>query len=241
MSGTLYGIGTGPGDPELLTVKATCILRESRLITYFAKQGGTGRSRASATPYIAPGCEELPLYYPLTIELPATDPVYMQTMGAFYDEAAARLGARLEAGEDVTVLCEGDPLLYGSFMHLHRRLHMRFRCHVIPGITAMAGAWSASALPMTWGADTLTVLPATLPEESLRAKLAQADAAVIMKIGRHLPKLRAALRDTGLLPRAVYVEYATLEGQRILPLEEKPDDIAPYFSLVLIPGEGRRP
>jgi len=141
----------------------------------------------------------------------------------------------------VAILSEGDPFFYGSFMHLWRRLKDRFPVEVIPGVTGMSGCWTRAGTPITWGDDVLTILPATLPREALVERLKGTDAAVIMKLGRHLPKVRGVLAETGFLARAVYVERGTMAGERVVPLAEKEDDVAPYFSMVLVPGEGRRP
>ena len=138
------------------------------------------------------------------------------------------------------MLCEGDPFFYGSFMHLWRRLEPRFPTEVVPGITAMSGCWTRANAPITWGDDELTVLTGTLPHAGLAQRLGASDAAVIMKLGRNLPKVRAALRSAGLIERAIYVERGTMAAERICALADKEDDEAPYFSLVLVPGLGRR-
>ena len=239
--GRLFGIGLGPGDPDLLTVKAVRTLEAAPVVSYFAKQGRCGVARTIADRWIPSGCEELPLHYPVTTEIPFDDPRYRAQLSDFYAEAAEILGQRLAAGRDVALLCEGDPFFYGSFMHIYIRLRERFVCTVVPGVTGMSGCWTAAGEPMTWGDDVLTVLPGTLDEGTLRARLAGADAAVVMKLGRNLPKVRAALVATGLLERAVYVERGTMAAEIVMPLVEKPDDVAPYFAIVLVPGRGRRP
>ena len=239
--GRLIGLGLGPGDPELLTVKAVRALERAPVVSYFAKRGRRGVARGIADRWIPAGAEELPLHYPVTTEIPFDHPDYAALLSGFYAEAAEALGARLAAGRDVALLCEGDPLFYGSFMHLYVRLRDRFPCAIVPGVTGMSGCWTAAGEPMTWGDDVLTVVPGTLDAPALRARLAAADAAVVMKLGRHLPKVRAALDAAGLLERAVYVERGTMEAERVMRLADKPDDEAPYFSLVLVPGRGRRP
>ncbi len=240
-AGTLYGVGMGPGDPELLTLKALRVLERAPVLVHFCKQGRRGNSRTIADAVVQDAAREFPLVYPYTTEIAPDHVDYVAALAAFYDDAAARLADHLGAGRDVAILSEGDPFFYGSFMHLWRRLKGRFPIEVIPGVTGMSGCWTRAGTPITWGDDVLTVLPATLPEDKLLARLAEADAAVIMKLGRHLPKVRAVLSETGLLARAVYVERGTMAGESIQPLAEKSDDKAPYFSMVLIPGEGRRP
>ena len=239
--GCLIGIGLGPGDPELVTVKAARMIGEAKVIAYFAKEGRTSNARRIAEPWIKPGTVELPLCYPVTTEIPFDDPAYGHALRPFYDTGADRIAIHLAEGRDVALICEGDPLFYGSFMHIHARLKDRFPVSVSPGITGMAGCWAAAQTPMSWGDDVLTVLPGTLPEAELARRLAGTDAAVVMKLGHNLPKVRAALAAAGLADRAIYVERGTMAEQHILPLADKLDDDAPYFALILVPGRGRRP
>lgn len=237
----LYGIGVGPGDPELITLKAARLLRSIDFVAYFAKAGRRSTARIIAGAHVAATCEELPLHYPMTTEIPFTHPDYRASLAAFYAEATARIADRLAAGRQGALLCEGDPLFYGSFMHLFERLKERFRTEIVPGITGMAGAWSAAGLPMTWGDDVLTVIPATLAYDPLLERLRGADAIVVMKLGKNIRKVRQAFEELGIMDRAIYVEYATRAAQRILPLAAYEADEAPYFALILVPGQGRRP
>jgi precorrin-2/cobalt-factor-2 C20-methyltransferase len=239
-TGKLLGVGVGPGDPELMTLKATRALAEADVIVHFAKAGRRSHSRAVAAGYLRAGVTELALLYPVTTEVPKCSVGYRAAIGDFYDTAAAKIAVHLEAGRTVAVICEGDPLFYGSYMHLHARLAQRFATEIVAGITGMSGCWSAAGMPMAQGDDVFTVLPATLPEAELARRLADADAAVVMKIGRHLPKLRRALETSGGLARAIYVERATTAEAVMMPLSAKGDDDAPYFAVVLVPGwEGR--
>ena len=240
-AGTLFGVGLGPGDPDLLTIKAVRVLERATVVAYFAKEGRRGVARDIADRWIPASVEEMPLRYPVTTEIPFDHPDYLAMLSAFYANAAERLAADLTAGRDVALLCEGDPLFYGSFMHLYVRLRARFACEIVPGVTGMSGCWTAAGEPMTWGDDVLTVLPGTLTEAALRERLVGADAVVIMKLGRNLPKVRVALEAAGLADRALYVERGTMAGETVMPLVEKHDGDAPYFSLVLVPGRGRRP
>jgi precorrin-2/cobalt-factor-2 C20-methyltransferase len=239
--GRLYGVGLGPGDPELVTIKAAKVLAAVPVVAFFAKQGSRGKARAILAPWLNAAHEELPLYYPLTTEVDFCDPAYVNALRGFYEDAAAAIATHLRAGRDVALACEGDPLFYGSFMHLHIRLRQDFDVTIIPGITGMSGCWGRAATPMTWGDDVLTVLPGTLPQAELAQHLSRSDAAVIIKVGTNLKKIRAAIDVAGSSDRAIYVEYGTMDNEKILPLAEKPDDAAPYFSLILIPGNGRRP
>lgn len=239
-TGRLYGIGLGPGDPELLTVKAVRLIQAAPVVGYFAKAGRRGNARGIVDRWMTGDAEELPLRYPMTTEHAFDSPVYVTVLAAFYETAVAAIAAHLDAGRDVALLSEGDPLFYGSFMHLFIRLRSRYPVTLVPGVTGMAGCWAAAAEPMTWGDDTLLVMPGTLPLTGLIERLRTADAAVIMKLGRNFSKVRMAVQEAGLLPRAIYVERGTMENEIVMPLAEKTDDKAPYFSLILIPGERRR-
>jgi precorrin-2/cobalt-factor-2 C20-methyltransferase len=239
--GALIGVGLGPGDPELMTLKAARLVSEARVVAYFAKLGRPSHARAIAARWLAEGCEEILLAYPVTTEIPFDHPDYVAALAGFYEESAARLSASLERGRDVALLCEGDPLLYGSFMHIHTRLSPRFRVEVCAGVSGMSGCFAAARQPMTWGDDVLTVIPATLPLAALTERLAATDAAVVMKLGGNLAKLRRALAEAGAIDRAIYVERGTMAGERIMPFADKTDDDAPYFAMALVPGRGRRP
>jgi precorrin-2/cobalt-factor-2 C20-methyltransferase len=241
MTGQIFGLGLGPGDPELITLKALRAINEAEVIAHFAKAGCASHSRAIVVRHLRQGVTEMPLYYPVTTELPSCSAGYRSAIAAFYDEGAAAIAAHLEAGRPVAVVCEGDPLFYGSYMHLHARLAPRFSTEIVPGVTGMSGCWSAAGMPIAQGDDVFTVLPATLPEADLMRRLAEADAAVVMKVGRHLPKLRRALDRSGRLPRAIYVERGTMPGAQMMPLSAKTDDAAPYFAVVLVPGWKDRP
>lgn len=239
--GRLIGVGTGPGDPELLTLKAARALAEADVVTHFAKRGGNGNARAIVEGRLKPGVVELPLHYPVTTEIAKDHDDYKAKILAFYEQSAAAVAAHLDAGRTVAVLSEGDPLFYGSYMHLHVRLAHLYPTEVIPGVTAMSGCWSATNQPIVQGDDVLTVLPGTMKEAELTRRLADTDAAVIMKVGRNLPKIRRALQATGKIGRAVYVERGTMANGASMRLAEKTDDLAPYFSIVLVPGWQGRP
>jgi precorrin-2/cobalt-factor-2 C20-methyltransferase len=233
--GILHCVGMGPGDPELLTLKAIRVLAATPAVAYFAKRGGCAHARGIADAH-ADAAEQLRVEYPFTTEVRHDDPAYRHAMQAFYAASAAIIAARLAAGMDVALLCEGDPFLYGSAMHLFDRLSGRFRIEVTPGITGMSGCWAQAGMPMTHGDDILTVLPGTLDQAELAARLAGSDAAVIMKVGRNLAKIRAALDQAGVTDRAVYVECGTMPDTRMLPMADMTDACAPYFSLVLVAG-----
>jgi precorrin-2/cobalt-factor-2 C20-methyltransferase len=237
----LIGVGVGPGDPELLTLKAIRALRDADVVAHFAKAGKVSHARAIAADHIRPDATELPLLYPVTTEIPKRAPSYCTKIAAFYDDSAAAVAAHLNAQRSVAVICEGDPLFYGSYMHIHVRLAARYRTEVIAGVTGMSGCWSAIGAPMAQGDDVFTVLPGTLAEDELTRRLADADAAAVMKLGRNLPKVRRALDRAGRLSRAVYVERGTMADAVVMRLADKPDDCAPYFAIVLVGGWERRP
>ncbi|MGZ9085611.1 MAG: precorrin-2 C(20)-methyltransferase [Rhodoplanes sp.] len=242
MSGArLIGVGVGPGDPGLLTLNAIAALKEADVVAHFAKAGNASNARTIAASHLKEGVEELPLLYPVTTEIPKEDAAYRDAMSNFYDSSAAAVAERLDAGCVVAVIAEGDPLFYGSYMHLHVRLASRYPTEIIAGVTGMSGCWSAIGTPIAQGDDVFTVLPGTLPEYELERRLADADAAVVMKIGRHLAKVRRALDRAGRLDRAIYVERGTMANASVMPLADKLDTYAPYFAIVLVPGWERRP
>lgn len=238
--GTLYGIGVGPGDVRYLTLRAAGLVTTVDAIAYFAKRGLPGNARTIIAPLMEPGRTELRLEYPVTDEIPAEDPNYKSQIRAFYVASADALSNLLRAGQSVGLLAEGDPFFYGSFMHMWRRLEALFPVEVVPGVTGMSGCWTRANTPITWGDDILSVLPGTLNEDRLAERLATTDAAVIMKVGKNLGKVRRAVEKAGLLARALYVERGTMPNERILPLAECTAEKGPYFSMVLIPGNGRR-
>lgn len=240
MSGKLIGVGTGPGDPELLTLKAVRAIEAADVVAYFAKQGNASNARRIVAELITSQHEE-ELGYPVTTEIHRLDVRYKSATADFYAQAAERVAAHLDLGRTVAVLSEGDPLFYGSYMHLHVRLAHRYPTEVIPGITAMSGCWSQAGLPLVQGDDVLSVLPGTLGEADLAARLGNQGGAVIMKVGRNLGKIRRAVAAAGRLDSAVYVERGTMANGHSILLADKTDDIAPYFALVLVPGWSTRP
>ena len=240
VSGRVICVGLGPGDPELMSVRADRLIRGARHVAYFRKAGHGGQARRIVEGMIAPEATEHAMEYPVTTEIPFDDPEYGRLLAGFYEDWAGRLAA-LAGTEEVVVLCEGDPFFYGSFMHLHARLQGRAPVEVVPGITGMSGCWTATGLPITWGDDVLTVLTGTLPEAELARRAAGTDALVVMKTGRNLPKLRRALETAGRLDAAWLVERGTMPGQTVRRLCEADCASAPYFSIVLVHGQGRRP
>ncbi len=238
--GRIVCAGLGPGDPDLISVRADRAIRNAGHVAYFRKRGQPGQARRIVEGLLAPGVVEYPMEYPVTTELPFDGADYKACLSMFYDAWADRL-AHLARTREVLVLCEGDPFFYGSFMHLHTRLQGRAEVDVIPGIPGMVGCWSVTGVPMTWGDDVMVVLMGTLPEAELLRHMRSADALVIMKTGRNLPRVRRALEAAGRLEAAWLVERGTMPRQRVVPLAEVDGSDCPYFAIVLVHGQGRRP
>jgi len=241
MSGTVYGVGLGPGDPDLMSVRADRLLRNARHVAFFRKAGREGQARRIVNGMIPEGASEIAMEYPVTTEIPVTDPRYNQKLSAFYADCTEQLSEIAAKGEDVVVLCEGDPFFYGSFMHLYSRLKGQTPVEVVPAITGMSAAWTATGAPVTWGDDVLTVLMGTLGEKDLARRMADTDALVVMKIGRNMDKVRRALHAAGRYDDAWLVEFAAMPNQRVRRMDQVDDGVAPYFSIIVVHGRGRRP
>ena len=230
MTGTLYGLGVGPGDPELITVKALRLLQAAPVIAYPAPETGESLARSIVAPHLNGTALEVPIRMPmLTARFPAQE---------VYDWAVGELGAHLAEGRDVAVLCEGDPFFYGSFMYLFARMAERFRVEVVPGVSSLTACAAALGAPLASRNDVLTVIPAPLPEAELKARLAGVESAAIIKVGRHFEKLRRLLTELGLADQACYIEHATMASQRILPLDAVAPEGVPYFSMILLHKRG---
>jgi precorrin-2/cobalt-factor-2 C20-methyltransferase len=234
--GKLIGVGVGPGDPNLLTLKAVHVLQCADVVAHFAKAGNASNARAIVAQFLRADVTELPLLYPVTTEKSTGGAEYRTAIQGFFDEAASAVAAHLDAGRSVAVLSEGDPLFFGSYMHLHVRLMKQYPIDVVPGVTAMSGCWSAAGLPIAQGDDVLTVVPATLDEAELVRRFRQNDPTVIMKVGRNLSKVRRALTAADRLNQATYVERGTMDQEQLMRLVDKPDDSAPYFAIILVAG-----
>lgn len=226
MSGTLYGIGVGPGDPELLTLKAHRILGMVSVVAYPAPDDGVSFARAIVSEYLKEDQQEIPIVIPMRVErFPAAN---------VYDAAAKEIAKCLAEGKDVAVLCEGDPFFYGSFMYLFERLAGDYNCEIIPGVSSLMASASALKRPLAARNDILTVLPAPLEDDVILQRLQSGDAIAFIKIGRHFRRIRGLIEQAGLLDRAGYLERVTLENQQVMPLAEVSEEKAPYFSMILI-------
>ncbi len=234
--GKLWGVGLGPGDPELVTVKAARIIGEADVIAFHSAQHGRSISRGVADRYMRDDQTEEHLVYPVTTETTDHPGGYQGAIDEFYENAAARLAAHLQAGRSVALLAEGDPLFYSSYMHMHKRLADRFDVEVVPGVTSVSAASAALATPLVERDEVFTVLPGTLPVEELARRLRATDAAAIMKLGRTFPTVVKALEISGRLGEAKYVERASTERQRVLDVADVDASAVPYFSIALVPS-----
>jgi precorrin-2/cobalt-factor-2 C20-methyltransferase len=227
--GQLYGLGVGPGDPELLTLKALRLLREVQVIAYPAPEHGDSFARAIVASWIGGHQQEIAIRFPMR---PGPPPV------SIYDGAAAALAAELDRGRSVALLCQGDPFFYGSFINIFGRLAGRYRIEIVAGVSSLTACAAAAGLPLVSRDETLSVIPATLDKDQIAVRLAAADVAVVVKLGRHIEKIRRVLDRIGLLDSAIYVEHATLPTQRVAPLACINPDDAPYFSMALVDCRG---
>jgi precorrin-2/cobalt-factor-2 C20-methyltransferase len=226
MTGKLYGLGVGPGDPELLTLKALRILRDCFVVAYPQPDDGPSFARSIAAPYLTAEQLEIPIIIPMDV---TRDPAQL-----VYKQAAETIAHHLDAGSDVAVLCEGDPFFYGSFMYLYRHLAGRYPCEIVPGVSSLMASSAALGRPLSARNDVLTVIPGPLPDAEMRDCIEASDAIAIMKLGRHFPRVRALLRDMGLEKSCGYCERVSLENQKVMPLSEVNFETAPYFSMILI-------
>lgn len=235
--GHLYGIGVGPGDPELMTLKALRLLKAAPVVAYFVAKGKKGNAFSVIETHLDDRQIQLPLVYPVTTERLEPPLSYESVIADFYDTGAALIGDHLNAGRDVAVVCEGDPLFYGSYMYLHDRLSPTFSVEIVPGVCSMLGGAAVLGTPLVYRNQSLSILSGVMTEDELKRKLADTDAAVIMKLGRNFDKVRRVLDELGLADRALYVERATMANQRIVPLAEVDPMASPYFSLLIVPGQ----
>ncbi|ANN19923.1 ATP-binding protein [Amycolatopsis orientalis] len=234
--GKLWGVGLGPGDPELMTVKAARLIGEADVIAYHSARHGRSIARSVAEPYLRDGQLEEKLVYPVTTETTDHPGGYEGAIADFYELSAKRLAEHLDAGRDVVVLCEGDPFFYGSYMYMHERLADRYEATVVPGVTSVSAASSVLGRPLVQRDEVLTILPGTLPAPELARRLADTQAAAVLKLGRTFGNVREALAEAGKLDDAFYVERATWQAQRVEPFADVDPESVPYFSLALLPS-----
>ena len=239
--GKIYGVGVGPGAVDLLSVRAEKLVREAKYIAFFRKAGRAGHARQIASNLLSKDVIELAMEYPITTEIPLSDKRYNEVLSEFYKKYSNKIISLSQTGIDLVILCEGDPFFYGSFMHIYSRVKDKCPVEVVPAITGMSAAWTATDIPITWGDDILTVLMGTLDKTTLENQLQNTNAAIIMKIGRNLPKIKKALKRTGRFYDAFIVEYAAMDKQTVQRLSDYNTENAPYFSIIILHGQGRRP
>jgi precorrin-2/cobalt-factor-2 C20-methyltransferase len=227
-AGRLYGLGIGPGDPELITLKALRVLQSAPVVAYPVSNGSKSLARSIVADYLGHAPLELPMYFPFNAE---------ESAQPYYDKAAQTLADHLSRGQNVAVLCEGDPFFYGTFMYLFTRLAGRFRTEVVPGVSSLMASAAVLETPLTYRNDVFMVLPATLPADVLASRLAGADAAVIIKLGKHFRQVYEVLKQMGLLMRARYIQRATMSNQHIVSLDQVDPTQVPYFSMIVIPSQ----
>ena len=225
MSGVLYGVGLGPGDPGLITVKSSRLISQALVIAYPSLAGGESFARSIAADLILPEAEEIVMDVPMTVERAPAQ--------AAYDIGANNIAAALDRGEDVVCLCEGDPFFYGSFMYLYARLAADYQVEVVPGVTSITTCAARAGMPLAARNERLTVLPGPLPVEELRTRIEGAESVAIMKVGRHLNKIRTVIAELGLIDKAAYIERASLPDELVCPLADAPKK-APYFSMIIL-------
>ena len=225
MSGILYGVGLGPGDPGLITVKSSRLISKARVIAYPSLAGGESFARSIAADLISPEAKEIVMDVPMTVERAPAQ--------AAYDIGAKNIAAELDRGKDVVCLCEGDPFFYGSFMYLYARLATDYQVEVVPGVTSITTCAARAGMPLAARNERLTVLPGPLPVEELRTRIEGAESVAIMKVGRHLNKIRTVIAELGLTDKAAYIERASLPDELVCPLADAPEN-APYFSMIIL-------
>ena len=239
--GKIYGVGVGPGAVDLLSVRADKLVREAKYIAFFRKAGRAGHARQIASTLLSKDVIELAMEYPITTEISLSDQRYSEVLSEFYKKYSNKIISLSQPGKDLVILCEGDPFFYGSFMHIYSRVKDKCPVEVVPAITGMSAAWTATDIPITWGDDILTVLMGTLDKTTLENQLQNTNAAIIMKIGHNLPKIKKALERTGRFYDAFIVEYAAMDKQTVQRLSDYNTENAPYFSIIILHGQGRRP
>ena len=230
MTGKVIGIGVGPGDPDLITVMGARLLSVASVVAYPAPEDGDSLARSIAAPHLPEGIQEIAIRMPLSANRFPVE--------AVYDNAAKKISNQLAQGDDVIVLCEGDPFFYGSFMYLFARLAEKWPVEMVPGVSSLTACAAVTGTALAALNDVLTVLPAPLPDETLRAQLTETDAAAIIKVGRHLPRIRSLLAELGLSGQARYIERATMANQALGTLDDNDEDAAPYFSMILVHKRG---
>jgi len=227
MNGLLYGVGLGPGSADLITIRASRLISTCQVLAYPKPDNCESFARSIAKDIIPPDITEIP------IEIPMQEGLF--PAHSVYDRVAVDISRHLDAGRDVVTICQGDPLFYGSFMYLFARLSKRHRVEIVPGVSSLTACAAAAGHPLCARHESLCIIPATLDHQDLYDRLAVAESCAIVKVGRHLPKVRSVLADLDLVSRSVLVTHATLPSEQVMALSDAPDN-PPYFSTILVAG-----
>ena len=225
-----YGVGVGPGDPELITLKAHRLIKHADVVAYLVNQQGRSQARAIAAQSLEnskPGQQELPIEVLMCRDRSA--------INRCYDQAADKIIQRLVDQQSVVFLCEGDPLFFGSFAYLMIRVSGQFRCEVVPGISSVDAASAALKKPLTLLQENLAVISGRSGDQQIIGALHTMDSLVILKAGQERPRLLKLLRESGRLSEACYLEYIGRDEQVIVrDVKQLPNQAGPYFSLFVV-------
>ena len=232
--GKIYGIGLGPGDPALITLKSANLIKSSDYIFFFKKKNSESRAFSIVKEIIKDNAFKIALEFPITTEIDSMRKEYKNIMKNFYEQCVIKIDNILKKSRDICLLCEGDPFFYGSFIHIFQRLKERFDIEIVPGVTGMSGAWSSSKIPLVSGNEILTIIMGTLDEAKLKIQIKKSDVLVIMKIGKNFKKIFKVLKEQNLLNKAYLISNATTKKEKIYKLNAINDEIVPYFSIILL-------
>ena len=229
--GRFYGVGVGPGDPELLTLKAQRLLQKVDVICFTQLDNGEPSFALSVLEDVLK--EARP--ETLGITIPSDDsPVSMET----WREAAKRIGGHLSQGQDVAFITEGDPMLYSEFPYLLDCVSPVFSeliIEVIPGVSSVMAAAASSGVPLVTHGQRLAILPAVNGIDDLREAITNYDTIVLMEVDSNLIQGLANLESLGLAGKAIYVRQASTAKERVVEdiRQLSPEDFD-YFSLLII-------
>ena len=232
--GKIYGIGLGPGDPALITLKSANLIKSSDYIFFFKKKNSESRAFSIVKEIIKDNAFKIALEFPITTEIDSMRKEYKNIMKNFYEQCVIKIDNILKKSCDICLLCEGDPFFYGSFIHIFQRLKERFDIEIVPGVTGMSGAWSSSKIPMVSGNEIMTIIMGTLDEAKLKIQIKKSDVLVIMKIGKNFKKIFKVLKEQNLLDKAYLISNATTKKEKIYKLDTINAEIVPYFSIILL-------
>ena len=235
--GCLYGIGVGPGDPELLTLKA---LKALQKVPVICVPQAAGRRESYALSivkdYVRPEQEILRTPFP-TDDAGGAAQVWRDTSEMVVE--------RLKKGQDVAFLTEGDPMLFSTFSYVLagvRELCPEAPVEIIPGVSSVMAAAASSGIPLATHGQRLAILPAAYGLDDLSEATSNFDTVVLMKVGPNIVKTLANLRELGLTGQSTYVRRVTTGQEKVITdLNEITDEDSDYFSLLIVKGKARQP